>query len=394
MAFSASSSGETDDAFTITWDDSPEDTTDIQISGGGFATQIVTESTASVTISGLTPETAYSVTVSALSSIGAVLDSDSVTATTLEESSTTPTTPVDFAVTCSAATSESVTLSWVGEPATTAQINFAVAGVGNENAGRGTSPVVYDGLTADTSYTITAEARTTDGTVLDTDSLVCATTEDFTITATVTESMVTIAWPAITGATSYTYTVYLGSTVVTTTSTASNVVGVGIGGTDSDYTVTVQALSGTTVLLEEEGAFTTWAAESETLSLTTPVLTRGTWVADPTSLELTAPSATSSTIAVRLADPDVATITEYRVFLTTYDSLPSSPTPADPVESATPDPVPVELGLYFGSFMPSAYPVTLNLTGLASATFYSVLVNGLNAAGEIVAFDTVGKTTT
>ena len=395
MAFNASSSGETDDAFTITWLEAPEGTTDTQVAGGGFSTRIESSDSASITISGLLAETAYSVTVTALSSVGAVLGSDTVTATTLEAEVAVVVPPSDFAIVCSASTSASLTLSWSNIPAGTTQVNFAIDGVGNRNAGWATSPIVYDGLDANTSYTITGEARNTAGTVLGTSAaIVCSTALGFDIATSVSENLVTISWPAIAGATSYTYTITLSEddSLVTSGTTGSTSVSVAIAGTDADYTVLVEAKNGTTVLVSNAGSFTTWAAESETMALTTPVLTLGTWTAGPTQLSLLVTGTTDTSIAARLADPALAGIVEYRVFLIT-NSLPPDPVPAEPIYEANPAPVEPDVGLYFGSVMPGAFPVTLHLAGLESGTYYGVLVNGLNASGDVIAVGAVGGTT-
>ena len=393
MAFNASSSDETDDAFTITWLEAPEGTTDIQISGGGFSTRIESSDSASITVSGLLAETAYSVTVTALSSVGAVLGSDTVTATTLEAPAVVVVPPSDFAIVCSASTSASLTLSWSNIPAGTTQVNFAIDGVGNRNAGWATSPIVYDGLDANTSYTITGEARNTAGTVLGTSAAIaCSTALGFDIATSVSETLVTISWPAIAGATSYTITLSEDDSLVTSATTGSNSVAVAIAGTDADYTVLVEAKNGTTVLVSNAGSFTTWAAESEAMALTTPILTPGTWTASPTQLSLLVTGTTDTSIDARLADPALAAIVEYRVFLTT-DSLPPDPVPAEPIYEANPAPVEPDVGLYFGIVMPGAFPVTLHLTGLESGTYYGVLVNGLNASGDVIAVGAAGGTT-
>ena len=395
MALSAIVSDETDDALTLTWDDAPALTTDIQITGGGLPTSITAVANLSITLSGLTPLTAYSLTVSALSSIGAVLQTFAVVGTTLEEEEVVVP-PVAFTVTCSASDSDSdsVTLSWTGAPAGTTQINLAVDGGGNRNASWITSPIVYADLDADTSYSITAEARNTAGTVLATDTLTCSTLEDFTISPTVSDLTVFLGWPAIASAASYTYTITRDSdaSVFTTVTTAALVVSVAIPNNGTAYTVTVEARSGAAVVLRTNtGAFTSWDATSITLEATLPKLSDGDYVAGSSPLTLTARSSTTSSLAVSLDDPSLPLVTEYRVYLIGGDL--TEETPAEPIMDAYPDTPVTVAGGYYGSVAPVAFPITLNLIGLTSATFYGVYVAGLNAAGEAIAIGATGAST-
>lgn len=390
----AAVSGETEDAFTVTWSNVVEfATSDVQISGG-FATDLVAVSPASNTIAGLLPSTAYTVTVRALSAAGTVLATDTVVATTTAgfPPVTLPAGPI--IVTCDSASSDSLTLSWAAEPVGTTQINFAITGVGDQNAGHDTSPIVYEGLAADTTYTVTAEARDTPGTVLGTDEIICSTTPAFPITATTTDGSVNFGWPLLTGATSYLYTVTLDGAPVSevTVGAAVSAVQVALGNTDDEYDVTVQALAGVTVLAETTTTFSTWAANSATLTLTTPALPLGTWTANPTQISLTAPSVGSSSIAARMSDPGVAAVTSYRVFLMTF-ALPDAPTPAAPIYLTDPVNPPPTVGLYFGTVTPGAFPVTLNLDVLDDDTSYGILVHGVNDAGDVLAVGATQNTT-
>lgn len=301
-----------------------------------------------------------------------------------------------FAISCAGATSTSLTLAWSDAPAGTIQVNFAVTGVGNQNAGQGTSPIVYDGLAVATAYTVIGEARDLDGAVLATDTIACATEPALVVAADVTDTTsVDLSWGDIAGAASYEVTIYLDADdsvvqtlTISTTSHAAYLVA------DTAYWAEVVARDGLDAAITEgSAAWRQHALSVHFLSRVTPSAGLGTWAASPVSVDLTVPNAGTDHIDVRLPDPGV-TVVSWRVFVLTYDTLPGAVTYPEPITEAHPPAAAPDFGFYFGAVTPSLYPMTLVLGGLESATFYAVLVHGLNASGEIVVVGSGGKTTT
>ncbi len=260
---SASVSGETETSMMVSWSGATDavgvTSYEVTYTGGG-ATDTVASTSTSTVLTGLEPETTYTITIEALDAAGneSTTGPDTTGTTEAAIDATAPTWMGTASATVNNETDTSMRVRWVGATddvgVTGYEVTYTGGGVTN-TALSSTSSELLTGLDPDTDYSITIEAFDAAGNESTTGPSVIGTTEaaidataptwtagELMVNA-ITETSVTLSWSGASdaeGVTSYLITYdgvgSTGSALSTTTNiTISTLIA------DTEYTFTVEA---------------------------------------------------------------------------------------------------------------------------------------------------------
>ena len=365
-----------------------------------------------VVLTGLTPGTAYTVQVHAVNSSGAGAAS-SDTFTTQPASPGTPT--------FTNITPTTATVSWTAAPGTVASYQYSVNSGAWTNVGTALT-VNLSGLTQLTSYTVQVQAVNVSGAGP-------ASSAAFTTLpalpgppgapsfSNITPTTTTVVWTAASGTVaSYQYSVNSGAWVNVGTVLTVNLSGLA---PLTSYTVQVQAVNVTGVSTASSAGFTTppalpgppgtpsfsnitsttatasWAAASGTVASYQYSVNSGAWTSVGTALTVNltglAPG-TSYTVQVEAVNASGSGTASSAGF-TTLPSLPGSPgapsfssitstTATASWAAATGTVASYQYSINSGAWISVGTALTVNLTGLAPGTSYTVQVKAVNASGS------------
>lgn len=354
-----SASAKTVTSFTLTWTAS---TDNVGVSGyvvfkNGVQVGIPTSTSFSVT--GLTPNTAYSMTVQAKDAAGNISGlSTALSVTTLADTQA-PSTPSGLAA--SSKTASSFTLTW-----SASSDNVSVTGYdiykGTALAGSSaTTSFAVTGLTPNTAYSMTVKAKDGAGNVSAASTALSVTTTTDTqapsiptglSASAITSTSFTLSWTPSTDNVAVTsYDVFRGTTLVGSTTTAT----INVGGlsASTSYSMTVKA---------KDGAGNVSSA-STALVVTTNAAADTQAPSVPTGLVATNLTATSFTLSWNSSTDNVG-VTGYNVFKD-------------------------------GALAGSVTTTSLSVTGLNPTTQYNMTVKAKDAAGNASAASVaLGVTTT
>ena len=303
--------------------------------GGETPTTVAGASSTSYTFSGLTADTAYTLSVRARNGSGTSAWSEVAKTTALAAPSNLSTT----------ATSTSITLSW---DAVTGATSYEVkqGATGTATASSSTTSHAFSGLTASTEYTLYVRAKNSNGT--SEWSSLAKTTAPVApsgLSAEATSTSLTLSWTAVTGATSYEVKQGAAGTATASSSTTSHAFS-GLTA-NTEYTLYVRA--------KNSGGTSEWSSLAKT---TAP--------AAPSNLYVSLHNwdTTRSILSFRLSWADVLGATSYDVKRGTNGILTTV----------------------------SRKTTGHTFTGLTAGTEYTLYVRAKNSAGDS-AWSSIGATT-
>ena len=372
---SISVTNETATSLVVSWSGATDDTAvigyEVTYQDGVAAPVLVTSTTTTITLTGLTDATDYSIEVQAVDAAANIsITGPSVVGTTTAAADTTaPIWPATAVVTVSNETSESLDLDWSDATDDTAVASYSVSysdGITAPSAATSSmTSITLTGLIASTDYTITIEAEDAAGNLSTTgpsvvgSTIAAVDTEEPTwlasATISVTDELPTslvVSWSGATDDTAVTgYEVTYGDGVSTpevVTSTTTTVTLTGLTPL-TDYTISVEAVDAA-MNTSNDGP----SVVGSTTSLILVDTEAPTWNV-ATIISVTNETATTLDLSWSGATDNTA-VTGYLV------SYSEGAFPANSVTSAT---------------------ESVTLTGLTSATNYTIIVEALDAAANI-----------